>query len=44
MYLNLMGREPRTDEVFALYDDFRKDGNLQLLQQQILITDEYANF
>ena len=44
MYLNLMGREPSTEETFALYDDFRKDANLQLLQQKILITDEYANF
>ena len=44
MYLNLMGREPSTEEIFALYEDFRKDANIQLLQQKILITDEYANF
>lgn len=43
-YISLMGREPTTSEIYALYDDFLKDGNFQVLQQKILVTDEYANF
>ncbi len=44
VYLNLLGREPMTEESNALFTDFKSDGNLQLLQQKILVTDEYANF
>lgn len=44
VYLNLLNREPSPEETNALFTDFKADGNLQLLQQKLLVTDEYANF
>ncbi len=43
-YLSLIGREPTTQETFNLVKDFHRTKNLQQVQKQILITDEYAQF
>lgn len=43
-YLSLIGREPNTQETFNLVKDFYATQNLQKIQTQILITDEYAHF
>lgn len=43
-YKILMAREPETEEIVAEMDAFYQDKDFQLLQQNILIKDEYANF
>ena len=43
-YLSLVGREPNTQETYNLLEDFHKTKNLQEVQINILITDEYAHF
>ena len=44
MYKTLMAREPTAEEIVEHMDELYNTGNLQLLQQEIMITDEYANF
>ncbi|MEL7341190.1 MAG: hypothetical protein AAGM67_11960, partial [Bacteroidota bacterium] len=43
-YIILMAREPETEEIVAEMDAFFENKDFQLLQQNILIKDEYANF
>lgn len=43
-YGTLMAREPSTEEVVAEMDAFYQDKDFQLVQRNILIKDEYANF
>jgi len=43
-YLSLLSREPTSQEVSNLSGVFGESGNLEKLQEEILITDEYAGF
>ena len=43
-YLTLVGREPSTQETFNMMDSYFKTGDFQLVQENILVTDEYAHF
>ena len=43
-FQRLIAREPLTDEVFEATQKFYNDKNFELLQENMLITDEYANF
>jgi hypothetical protein len=43
-FLSLLSREPTSQEVWNLSGVFGEDGNLEKLQEEILITDEYAGF
>jgi len=43
-YLSLIGRDPTTQETYNLFKDFHTTKNLQKVQTQILLTDEYAHF
>ena len=43
-YLNLLARFPNSEEVNSLLNNFYSNKNFQLVQMQIMITDEYANF
>lgn len=43
-FKRLIAREPLTDEVFEATQKFYNDKNFELLQEDMLITDEYANF
>jgi hypothetical protein len=43
-YLTLVGREPSTQETFNMMEPYFKTGDFQLVQENILVTDEYAHF
>lgn len=43
-FLSLLSREPTSQEVWNLSGVFGEAGNLEKLQEEILITDEYAGF
>ncbi|MBC7425502.1 MAG: hypothetical protein H7321_03110, partial [Bacteroidia bacterium] len=43
-YLSLLARDPTTQEVYNLFQNFYKTDNLQEVQKSIIRTDEYANF
>ncbi|MFK7924105.1 MAG: hypothetical protein AB8H47_19260 [Bacteroidia bacterium] len=43
-YGTLMAREPSTEEIVAEMDAFYQNKDFQLVQRNILIKDEYANF
>lgn len=43
-YLSLMGREATTQEVHNHFADLYTNSDFQLLQKNIIITDEYADF
>ncbi len=43
-YRNLLARYPKTDETATLLENLVLTNNLPLVQQQIMITDEYAHF
>lgn len=43
-YRNLVARDPKTDETSGLMENLVLTGNLPLVQQHIMITDEYAHF
>lgn len=43
-YLTLIGREPNTQEIYNLMEDFYQSKDLQTVQESILTTDEYAHF
>lgn len=43
-YNNLLAREPNTTEIALLMNEFHSSKNVQWLQQQIIKTNEYANF
>lgn len=43
-YVTLMARDATTDEVSEAMETYFVDHDLQKLQRQLLITDEYANF
>lgn len=43
-YKTLLSREPTSYETLDLMEDFIEDHDFQKVQQQIVITDEYANF
>ena len=43
-YRNLLARFPETDETSRLIEDLVLTENLPLVQQEIMITDEYAHF
>lgn len=43
-YLNLLAREPSTDEVYDMLSTLYTTQNIQSVQRNILKTDEYANF
>ncbi|MEZ4687460.1 MAG: hypothetical protein R3B47_15755 [Bacteroidia bacterium] len=43
-YQGLLAREPSAEEVTVLMDDFFQTGNYQMVQQHILVSDEYARF
>ncbi len=43
-YLTLIGREPKTQEIYNLMEEFYLSKNLQKVQESILATDEYAHF
>ncbi|MEO7176330.1 MAG: hypothetical protein ABIV51_10545, partial [Saprospiraceae bacterium] len=43
-YKQLVARQPTTTETFALLPDFLQHQKIERIQQQIMITDEYANF
>jgi len=43
-FLNLMGREPTTQEVHNFYADLAATKDFQALQLKIMVTDEYADF
>lgn len=44
VFLNLLGREPRTEETAVLFENFKATNDFPSLQQKLLVTDEYANF
>ncbi len=43
-YRQLLSRQPNTGETTALLEDFYEHRDIRLIQQEIMITDEYANF
>jgi len=43
-YQTLLARRPTTEETAALLNDFFQHKDVKLIQQEILITNEYANF
>ncbi|MCF8237979.1 MAG: hypothetical protein K9I85_07465 [Saprospiraceae bacterium] len=43
-YQQLLARRPTSEETGVLLQDFAGHRDIRLIQQQILITDEYANF
>ncbi|NNE54552.1 MAG: hypothetical protein HKN32_00930 [Flavobacteriales bacterium] len=43
-YLSLLGREAASNEVFELIADFQLTHDVQEVQKQIMISDEYAGF
>ncbi|MEL7534116.1 MAG: hypothetical protein AAFN10_22605, partial [Bacteroidota bacterium] len=43
-YITLMAREPSTEETIAEMDHYFDGKDFQLVQRNILIKDEYANF
>ena len=43
-YLNLLGRQPTTQEVHNIVEDFYLDRDFQKVQLTIMRTNEYANF
>lgn len=43
-YKQLLARDPSTTEINRLFDDLYATKNIQKVQQEIMITDEYANF
>ena len=43
-YQQLLARRPTSEETGALLQDFAGHRDIRLIQQKILITDEYANF
>lgn len=43
-YLTLIGREPVTQEIYNVMEDFYLSKDLQKVQENILATDEYAHF
>ena len=44
IYEQLLARRPRTEETIALLDDFQNHQDVKQLYQQVIISDEYANF
>jgi hypothetical protein len=43
-YLNLLGREPASGELFGLLPTFLENDNFSAIQKAIIITDEYAGW
>lgn len=43
-YLTLIGREPGTQEIYNVMEEFYTSRDLQKVQENILATDEYAHF
>jgi hypothetical protein len=43
-YLNLIGREPTTEETYTHFEHYYATNDLQYLQRKIAVLDEYANF
>lgn len=43
-YRNLLARDPKTNETIKLIQDLAQTRNLLLVQQEIMITNEYAHF
>jgi len=44
VYEQLLARRPSTEETIALLDDFQNHQDVKQLYQQVMISDEYANF
>jgi hypothetical protein len=44
VYQQLLSRTPTTEETIELLEDFYNHRDIRLIQQHILVTDEYANF
>ena len=43
-YINLLGRQPTTQEVHNIVEDFYLDRDFQKVQLTIMRSNEYANF